>query len=87
MVKLQYRTAKKNDEAAEKFSKWLSTLTIEQHATAGKRIREACFASLSVYNNWRRGRTRIPELCRKEIDRIAVSMTGSPVFDFHHQES
>ena len=55
----------------QKLSTFLLNLTINEYNLKKSQIITNCGISTQVFNNWRSGRTEIPNLAKREINKIA----------------
>jgi hypothetical protein len=61
----------------KKFQDWILELSLKEYPVKKQQIMSACSISSMVFSFWKTGRTTIPPLAKKEIEKIA----GKEIFN------
>lgn len=65
---------------AKKLRCWLDTIPRGEYNNVKRKLVEACLVPISTFNNWRYGNCRIPEAGKRDIDKVALEVSGIELF-------
>lgn len=53
------------------FGDWIKTIPVGEYDSIRQRVINECMISLSVFNHWRLGNSKVPPLAQEKINQIA----------------
>lgn len=65
---------------AEKLRHWLDSVPRGEYNNIKRRIVEVCIIPPYTLNNWLHGLCRIPNLAKREINRVTLEVSGIELF-------
>lgn len=66
---------------AEILHQWMQNLPYKNYNATRARLVSACMVPVDTFRNWMYGKSRIPMLAKREMNKIGVEITGKNIFE------
>lgn len=77
---MQESKEKKSAHTSEILRAWLSGIPVGDYRTVIDMILKKCLISPTTFNNWRYGRCRIPLSGQRDLNELALEISGKTIF-------